>query len=83
MFSYSFEYPEVVTWNEEYYVISPLRLIGCIGGTLGMFFGFSFSGALSMILDFFEMICLKFSYNGMYEKQYGISLYSHRHHHVE
>ena len=64
MFSYNFEYPEVATLNEEYYVISFLSLIGWVGGTMGMFFGFSFSGALSTILDFFEMICLKISDNG-------------------
>ena len=64
MFSYRFVYPESVTLNEEYYVISFLSLIGWVGGTMGMFFGFSFSGALSTILDFLEMICLKISDNG-------------------
>ena len=66
MFSYNFP-TEVATLNEEFYVISFLSLIGWIGGTLGMFFGFSFSGALFTVLDFLEIICLKISDNGMFE----------------
>ena len=47
--------PETMLLTEEYYVVPTLDLIGLIGGTLGMFVGFSFYGtfadALSLALS--------------------------------
>ena len=52
---YQFQQPETVLLIEEYYVMPTLDLIGLIGGTLGIFVGFSFYGtfadALSLILS--------------------------------
>ena len=39
------------TVKEEYYVISGMSLAGNIGGTLGMFIGFSFIGTSEWIVD--------------------------------
>ena len=41
----------VKTVKEEYYVISGMSLAGNIGGTLGMFIGFSFIGTSEWIVD--------------------------------
>ena len=55
MISYNFQQPEMLLLVEEYYVVPTLDLIGLIGGTLGMFVGFSFYGtfadALSLTLS--------------------------------
>ena len=52
---YHFMQPETMLLTEEYYVVPTLDLIGLIGGTLGMFVGFSFYGtfadALSLALS--------------------------------
>ena len=39
------------TVHKEYYLITRTQLIGTVGGTMGMFIGFSFSGTLTWILD--------------------------------
>ena len=52
---YQFQQPETVLLIEEYYVMPTFDLIGLIGGTLGIFVGFSFYGtfadALSLTLS--------------------------------
>ena len=52
---YKFQQPETVLLTEEYYIVPTLDLIGLIGGTLGMFVGFSvygtFADALSLVLS--------------------------------
>ena len=55
-----FSQPETMTYNEEYYVVPTLDLIGLIGGTLGMFVGFSFHGMFCDIATLFTMISKKF-----------------------
>ena len=53
----------MMTLNEEYYVVPTLDLIGIIGGTLGIFVGFSFYGTFKDILDItvnlISKLCLK------------------------
>ena len=39
--------------HREYLVYDPLDFIGTVGGTLGLFVGFSFYDFLSMIIDVF------------------------------
>ena len=54
---YSFAPPRTVTIHEEYLIYDTIGLIGSIGGTLGMFIGFSFSstlGALMQKLNYFK-----------------------------
>ena len=46
--------PEQITVHEEYIVYDTLGIIGSVGGTLGLFIGFSFSGLVSSIME----ICL-------------------------
>ena len=54
---YNFAPPRTVTIHEEYLIYDAIGLVGCIGGTLGMFIGFSFSstiGALMQKINYFE-----------------------------
>ena len=48
--SYEFSVPEKVTVYNEYLIYDNKRVIGSVGGTLGMFIGFSFSNFLSFFL---------------------------------
>ena len=57
--SYLFLQPETMTYYEEYYVVPTLDLIGLIGGTLGMFVGFSFYGMFCDIVTLFIVISKK------------------------
>ena len=50
--SYRFAYPQVLTIYQEYLIYDSIGMIGSVGGTLGMFIGFSFSNAISSILNY-------------------------------
>ena len=63
--NYMFHQPETMTYNEEYYVVPTLDLIGLIGGTLGMFVGFSFYGMFCDIVTLFTIISRKVSAHQM------------------
>ena len=56
---YTFNLPETMTLIEEYYTVSTFDLIGLVGGTLGIFIGFSFYGTLSDILSLVASLLLK------------------------
>ena len=56
---YTFDVPETMTLEEEYYIMPILDLIGLVGGTLGMFTGFTFYGTISDILSLTESLILK------------------------
>ena len=49
--TYQFNYPQVLTIYQEYLIYDGIGMIGSVGGTLGMFIGFSFSNAISTILN--------------------------------
>ena len=49
--TYQFAYPQVLTIYQEYLIYDGIGMIGSVGGTLGMFIGFSFSNAVSLILN--------------------------------
>ena len=53
-FGYRFETPETTTVYNEYLIYDTPHMIGLIGGTLGMFIGFSFMKIFSSIIN-----CLK------------------------
>ena len=55
----------MMTLNEEYYVVPTLDLIGIIGGTLGIFVGFSFYGTFEDILDITVKLTSKLCPKGM------------------
>ena len=52
--TYQFAYPQVLTIYQEYLIYDGIGMIGSVGGTLGMFIGFSFSNAISSILKFLQ-----------------------------
>ena len=61
---FSFKSPYTMTLNEEYYIVPTLDLIGIIGGTLGMFIGFSFYGTYSDIIDIIQFLASKINCKG-------------------
>ena len=52
MFNYRFAKPGKVILRTEYYLYDFISTLGNVGGTLGLFIGFSFSGIISYILNF-------------------------------
>ena len=51
-FAYEIDPPERLTVYQEYVVYDAIGIIGSVGGTLGLFIGFSFSGLISRLVDF-------------------------------
>ena len=71
MISYNFQQPEMLLLVEEYYVVPTLDLIGLIGGTLGMFVGFSVYGTFADALSLTLSIAKKMTNDG---KNFFLSL---------
>lgn len=69
-FMYHFKQPESVTYIEEYYTVPIMDLVGLVGGTLGIFIGFSLYGFFEGVLDLVSSATLKIiatkSKNGNY-----------------
>ena len=57
--NYQFDYPQVLTIYQEYLIYDGIGMIGSVGGTLGMFIGFSFSNVISTILNFLSNLNIK------------------------
>ena len=55
-FAYSIAPPKTVVVHQEYLIYDTIGLIGSVGGTLGMFIGFSFSGTISQIITYLSML---------------------------
>ena len=51
---YKFKLPEYVLVSEEYLIYDTTSMIGAVGGTLGIFIGFSCSSLLTFITDLFK-----------------------------
>ena len=51
---YKFRLPQNAKVYEEYLITDTITLIGSVGGTLGLFIGFSISNVVSYIMDFFK-----------------------------
>ena len=52
MFTYRFDKPGKGILRTEYHLYDFISTLGNVGGTLGLFIGFSFSGTISYILNF-------------------------------
>ena len=52
--------PPVLEVYEEYFIYDFIGMIGSVGGTLGMFIGFSFYNAFLSLLNFFHTIKVHF-----------------------
>ena len=50
---FSFNAPSVIL-SEEYLIYDSVGMIGSVGGSLGLFLGFSFLGLLSDLIDFLQ-----------------------------
>ena len=51
---YQFEHDQDVIVYEEYLIYDTINMIGSLGGTLGIFIGFSFSNVLNVIISFIK-----------------------------
>ena len=51
---YRFSHPQALTVHDEYLIYDDIGLIGSVGGTLGMFIGFSFSGIITCFFNFLK-----------------------------
>ena len=56
MISYKFETPEQIQVSEEYIVVPAFKMVGDIGGTIGIFIGFAFSPLVTQLIEFFKSI---------------------------
>ena len=50
---YDFGNPLITKVFEEYVIMDAMSLVGTVGGTMGMFIGFSFSGVVGLIISCF------------------------------
>ena len=57
-FSLTIQYkiPATVTHHEEYLVMDFYGMVGVVGGTLGLFVGFSFFDAINFVMTFFQKV---------------------------
>ena len=55
-FSYNFLPPKTVSVHEEYLIYYTIGFIGSVGGTLGMFIGFSISDTVEKFMRFLIFI---------------------------
>ena len=53
---YRFANPKSVKVHEEYLIYDGIGLIGSVGGTLGMFIGFSFTGVVTSFINFIKKL---------------------------
>ena len=53
---YKFARPGKVVIHTEYYLYDFISTLGNVGGTLGLFIGFSFTGVISYFLDLIAKI---------------------------
>ena len=56
IFEYSFNEPSYVKVYEEYLIYDTLGMIGSVGGTLGLFIGFSFMNVITFLINTIEKI---------------------------
>ena len=56
---YKFAVPEYVTTYEEYLIYDVIGMIGSVGGTLGMFIGFSFENLFSSCIQYVRNFSMK------------------------
>ena len=62
LISINFDGPEVLTVTKDAKITLP-DMIGNIGGTLGVFIGFSFLGLLDTLIEIFQCLCKKIRKN--------------------
>ena len=58
-FAYSFSLPRTTIVFDEYLILDTIAMIGSIGGTLGLFVGFSFSNVSSYVINAMKTLITK------------------------
>ena len=61
-FFYNFDSPQRMRTYKEYLIYDGFAMIGAIGGTLGLFIGFSFSDFIWLVLTYFSSCLNKFKH---------------------
>ena len=61
-FSYNFDSPQRMRIYDEYLIYDGFAMIGAIGGTLGLFIGFSFSDFIWLVLTYVTNCLNKFKH---------------------
>ena len=59
MVSYTFDKPEKMTVRREYLVVDFEKLIGLVGGTMGLFLGFAFTDTALLLIDLINAMIIK------------------------
>ena len=54
--SIRYKAPGTVTLHEEYIIIDFYGMVGIVGGTLGLFVGFSFFDVITFLISFFQKL---------------------------
>ena len=61
-FFYNFDSPQRMRTYKEYLIYDGFAMIGAIGGTLGLFIGFSFSDFIWLVLTYLSSCLNKFKH---------------------
>ena len=65
---FKFAYPLVIKVYEEYIIYDIIAMIGSVGGTLGLFIGFSFNNILANLIKYFQWIAMKIVFKNFNSK---------------
>ena len=69
IFSYKFDNPETTDVFSEYIIVDTMTMIGSIGGTLGLYVGFSFSGFAMQIIGWIQILVVKISQSSFFKEE--------------
>ena len=56
---YQFDAPLYAKVYEEYIIVDAIGMIGSVGGTLGLFIGFSFSNVINVLIGYLQLFLNK------------------------
>ena len=69
IFTYKFDTPETTDVFSEYIIVDTMTMIGSIGGTLGLYVGFSFFDFAMQILGWIQMLAVKISQSSIFKEE--------------
>ena len=69
IFSYKFDTPETTDVYSEYIIVDFMAMVGSIGGTLGLYIGFSFFDFFMQILDWIQMLVFVISQSSIFKEE--------------
>ena len=69
IFTYKFDTPETTDVFSEYIIVDTMTMIGSIGGTLGLYLGFSFFDFAMQILGWIQILVVKISQSSLFKEE--------------